>query len=408
MPRPIQANLDLSALENNLRVARRTTSARIMSVIKADGYGHGLMRAAEALAATDGYALLDIRDAVRLREAGYRQTILLLEGCFSADELPVIAEYGLTCVIHSPWQIAMLDACPGKGKLDVWLKVNSGMNRLGFPLQQVAQTMDQLRRHRAVREITLMTHFATADDSRGIAEPLALFNDLAASYRVARSLANSATLLRYPEAHGDWVRPGIMLYGASPFAEVSAQELGLKPVMTLNSRIIATQELRAGDEVGYGALFRAEHNMRIGIVACGYADGYPRQSGRVEPEAAPRPDEVRVSDETTSHSTKPEKRWQVAGYGGVPLAGVPGTHRPTPGGYALSGTPILVDGQRTRTLGRVSMDMLCVDLSTLPQAGVGSRVVMWGEGMPIEEVARAAGTVSYELMCALTPRVPVV
>jgi alanine racemase len=357
MPRPIQANLDLSALENNLRVARRTTSARIMSVIKADGYGHGLMRAAEALAATDGYALLDIRDAVRLREAGYRQVILLLEGCFSADELPVIAEYGLTCVIHSPWQIAMLDACPGPvksgtGKLDVWLKVNSGMNRLGFPLQQVAQTMDQLRRHRAVREITLMTHFATADESRGIAEPLALFNDLAAPYRVARSLANSATLLRYPEAHGDWVRPGIMLYGASPFAEVSAQELGLKPAMTLNSRIIATQELRSGDEVGYGALFRAEHNMRIGIVACGYADGYPRS--------------------------------------------------------APNGTPILVDGQRTRTLGRVSMDMLCVDLSTLLDADVGSRVVLWGEGMPIDEVARAAGTIGYELMCALTPRVPVV
>ena len=362
MPRPIQANLDLSALENNLRMARRATSARIMSVIKADGYGHGLMRAAEALAATDGYALLDIRDAVRLREAGYRQAILLLEGCFSAEELPVIAEYGLTCVIHSPWQIAMLDAYPGpvksgKGTLDVWLKVNSGMNRLGFVPQQVAQTMDQLRRHRAVRDITLMTHFANADESRGIAEPLALFNDLAASYRVARSLANSATLLRYPEAHGDWVRPGIMLYGASPFdpdmgEQFSAQQLGLKPAMTLSSRIIATQELRAGDEVGYGALFRAEHNMRIGIVACGYADGYPR--------------------------------------------------------HAPNGTPVLVDGQRTRTLGRVSMDMLCVDLSTLPQAGVGSRVVLWGEGMPIEEVARAAGTVSYELMCALTPRVPIV
>jgi alanine racemase len=357
MPRPIQANLDLSALESNLRVARRATSARIMSVIKADGYGHGLMRAAEALAATDGYALLDIRDAVRLREAGYRQTILLLEGWFSADELPVIAEYGLTCVIHSPWQIAMLDAYPGpaksgKGALDIWLKVNSGMNRLGFVPQQVAQTMDQLRRHRAVHDITLMTHFANADESRGIAEPLALFNDLAASYRVARSLANSATLLRYPEAHGDWVRPGIMLYGASPFAEVSAQELGLKPVMTLNSRIIATQELRAGDEVGYGAQFRAEHNMRIGIVACGYADGYPR--------------------------------------------------------HALSGTPILVDGQRTRTLGRVSMDMLCVDLSTLPQADAGSRVVLWGEGMPIDEVARAAGTISYELMCARTERVRIV
>ncbi len=376
MPRPIQASLDLSALENNLRVARRATSARIMSVIKADGYGHGLMRAADALAATDGYALLDLADAVRLREAGYRQTILLLEGFFSAEELPVIAEYDLTCVIHSPWQIALLDAYPASGSLDVWLKVNSGMNRLGFAPQQVAQSMEQLRRHRAVREITLMTHFANADEARGIAEPLALFNDLAAPYRVARSLANSAALLRYPEAHGDWVRPGIMLYGASPFApdigeQFSAQQLGLKPAMTLSSRIIATQDLRAGDEVGYGALFRADHPMRIGIVACGYADGYPRSApcGRVEPEA-------------------------------------PGTRRPTLGGW--NGTPVLVDGQRTRTVGRVSMDMLCVDLSTLPGADVGSPVVLWGEGMPIEEVARAAGTVSYELMCALTTRVPVV
>ncbi|KXS33022.1 MAG: Alanine racemase [Candidatus Gallionella acididurans] len=356
MARPIQAHIDLAAMESNLRVARRATSARIMSVIKADGYGHGVMRAAEALAATDGYALLDIQDAVRLRDAGYRQTILLLEGFFSAEELSGIAEYDLATVIHSQWQIAMLDAYPGpmksgKGTLDVWLKVNSGMNRLGFAPQQVAQAMEQLRRHRAVRDITLMTHFANADEERGVAGPLALFNDLASAHRVPRSLANSAALLRYPSTHADWVRPGIMLYGASPFADASAQQLGLKPAMTLSSRIIATQQLRAGDEVGYGALFRAESNMRIGIVACGYADGYPR--------------------------------------------------------HAPSGTPVLVGGQRTKTLGRVSMDMLYVDLSALPQADVGSRVVLWGEGMPIEEVARAAGTVSYELMCALTLRVPI-
>ena len=351
MARPIQAHIDLSALENNLQVARRATSARIMSVIKADGYGHGLLQVAEALAATDGYALLDIQDAVRLREAGFRQPILLLEGFFSAEELPVLAEYDLTSVIHSAWQVALLDAYPAKKKLSVWLKVNSGMNRLGFAPQQVAQIMEQLRRHRAVRDITLMTHFANADEIRGVAEPLALFNDLAAAHRVARSLANSAALLRYPATHADWVRPGIMLYGASPFAEVSAQQLGLKAAMTLSSRIIATQELHLGDRVGYGALFRAEHNMRVGIVACGYADGYPR--------------------------------------------------------HASQGTPILVDGQRTTTLGRVSMDMLYVDLSAIPNADVGSRVVLWGVGLPIEEVADAAGTVSYELMCALSKRVPI-
>ena len=358
MPRPIQAHINLNALENNLRAARRAApSARIMAVIKADGYGHGLTRVAEALSAADGFALLDIQDAVRLREAGFRQTILLLEGAFNAEDLALAAGHDLACVIHSAWQMAMLDGYPGrlpsgKGALDVWLKVNSGMNRLGFVPQQAAQVMEQLRRHRAVRGITLITHFANADETRGIAGPLALFNDFAAPHRIARSLANSAALLRYPETHGDWVRPGLMLYGASPFAEVSAQQLGLQPAMTLSSRIIAVQELRAGDEVGYGALFRAEHAMRIGIVACGYADGYPR--------------------------------------------------------HAPNGTPVLVDGQATQTLGRVSMDMLYADLSKLPQAGVGSAVTLWGEGLPIEEVARAAGTVSYELMCALTARVPVV
>jgi alanine racemase len=352
MPRPIQAKLDLSALQSNLEAARRITSSRIMSVIKADGYGHGLLRTAQALSATDGYALLDIQNAVQLREAGFRQSILLLEGFFSAEDLPIVAEYNLTCVIHAAEQIALLDAYPVSGKLDIWLKVNSGMNRLGFAPQQVAQAMEQLRRHRAVRDITLMTHFANADEARGVAEPLALFNELAAPYRVARSLANSAALLRYPDTHGDWVRPGIMLYGASPFPEVTAHQLGIRSVMTLSSRIIATQDLHAGDEVGYGALFRAEHAMRVGIVACGYADGYPR--------------------------------------------------------HAPNGTPILVDGQRTRMVGRVSMDMLQVDLSDLPQADVGSSVVLWGEGLPIEEVAQAAGTISYELMCALTGRVRIV
>jgi len=352
MARPIQARINLSAMENNLQVARRATDARIMSVIKADGYGHGLMRTAEALAESDGFGLLDIQDAIRLRDAGYRQVILLLEGFFNKDELTAIAEHDLACVIHNDEQLTMLDAWPEKRKLDVWLKINTGMNRLGFKPDQVAAVMEKLQRHRAVGNITLMTHFANADEARGIADPMALFKEITSTYRVGRSLANSAALLRYPASHADWVRPGIMLYGASPFSDASASELGLKPAMTLSSRIIATQDLKAGDEVGYGAIFRAEHAMRIGIVACGYADGYPRQ--------------------------------------------------------APNGTPILVDGQRCKTLGRVSMDMLYVDLSSLPGASVGSKVVLWGDGMPIEEVARAAGTISYELMCALTARVPIV
>jgi len=352
MPRPIQARIDLSALEHNLQIARRATGARVMVAVKAAAYGHGLLRAAEALRAADGFALLDVNEGVALREVGYRQTILLLEGCFAPGDLLLAAEYDLACVIHNPQQIAMLDAYPRRGSLQVWLKVNSGMNRLGFAPQDVPAALEQLKAHAAVRDITLMTHFACADETVGVVAQLEVFNALDVSGRMPRSLANSAALLRYPQTHADWVRPGIMLYGASPFMETSAQQLGLKPVMTLQSEIISVRELKAGDRVGYGGLFRAESSMRIGTVACGYADGYPR-------------------------------------------------HAPT-------GTPVQVQGRRTRTLGRVSMDMLCVDLSALSDADVGSPVTLWGDGMPVEEVARAANTISYELLCALAPRVPVI
>ncbi|HLY97244.1 MAG: alanine racemase [Sideroxydans sp.] len=351
MSRPIQAHIDLSALKNNLRVVRRLASSRIMAVVKANAYGHGLRRVAEALDEAEGFALLDVRDAIALREAGFRQTILLLEGFFSADELPLLAEYELASVIHSPQQLAMLDAYPRRNALEVWLKINTGMNRLGFMPEQVPAAMEKLKSHPAVREVTLMTHFSHADEPEGVAEQLERFKGLTAAYRAPRSLANSAALLRYPATHGEWVRPGIMLYGASPFADTSALQLGLQPVMTLTSEIISVRELKAGDRVGYAGLFRADGTTRIGTVACGYADGFPR-------------------------------------------------HAPT-------GTPILVNGQRTRTLGRVSMDMLGVDLSELPDADVGSRVTLWGTGLPVEEVAGAAGTISYELMCALAPRVPV-
>ncbi|MDH4284621.1 MAG: alanine racemase, partial [Gallionellaceae bacterium] len=319
MPRPIQARIDLSALEHNLQVTRRASSARIMAVVKAAAYGHGLLPVAEALGAADGFALLDLRDAIRLREAGFRQTILLLEGFFTPDDIFPAVEHDFSCVIHHAHQLPMLDASPRRGALRVWLKVNTGMNRLGFAPSDVPAVMEKLKNHPAVRDITLMTHFSHADEAEGVAAQVELFNTLAASYRTARSLANSAALLRYPSTHADWVRPGIMLYGASPFAETTAQQLGLRPAMTLHSRIISVREIAAGDRIGYGGTFCTQGPMRIGVVACGYADGYPR-------------------------------------------------HAPT-------GTPVLVEGQRTRTLGRVSMDMLSVDLSALPSAGIGSSVV---------------------------------
>ncbi len=353
MTRPLQARIDLSALQHNLGVARgHAPQSRTIAVIKANGYGHGMLRVAHALDAAEGFAVLNLEDAVLLREAGFNQTILLLEGFFSADELPTLAEYCLASVIHCPEQIEMLEMAGLPVKLDVFLKLNSGMNRLGFRPEAFGAELQRLQASRAVGRITLMTHFACADEAQGIATQLACFDGLAAGLDAPRSLANSAAILRYPAAHGDWVRPGIMLYGSSPFADTNAESLDLKPVMTLTSAIIGVQELRAGNAVGYGATYRAEQSTRVGIVACGYADGYPR-------------------------------------------------HAPT-------GTPILVNGRRCRTLGRVSMDMLCVDLTGVSDAGIGSPVTLWGKGLPVEEVASAAGTISYELLCALAPRVPIV
>ncbi|MDD4911110.1 MAG: alanine racemase [Sideroxydans sp.] len=351
MSRPIRAHINLSALKHNLRVVRRHASAKVMAVVKANAYGHGLLRVAEALRDAEGFALLDIRDAIILRDAGFRQTILLLEGFFTQEEVPLLAEYELTTVVHNHQQLAWLEAYPRKNGLSVWLKINTGMNRLGFMPADVPAVMERLKSYRGVRDVTLMTHFAQADEAVGIAKQLEVFNHVAASYHAPRSLANSATILRHPDAQGDWVRPGIMLYGSSPFADVSAQALGLQAVETLSSELISVRELRRGECVGYGASFRAENTMRIGTVACGYADGYPR--------------------------------------------------------HAATGTPILVNGKRTRTLGRVSMDMLAVDLSDISDAQIGSPVVLWGEGLPVDEVASAAGTISYELLCALAQRVPV-
>jgi alanine racemase len=353
MSRPLQARINLSALQSNLAVARqRAPDSRIIAVIKANGYGHGLLRVARALAGAEGFAVIDLNDAVVLRDAGFRQRVLLLNGFYSPEELPVITEYSLTPVIHQQQQVDSLGSAVLPVKLDVFLKVNTGMNRLGFKPGAFPFALSALKQNRIVSGITLMTHFACADDAQGIAGQFEQFNKITARETLPRSLANSAALLRYPETHGAWVRPGIMLYGSSPFAETSAGQLGLQPAMTLESQIIATQDLQPGDKVGYTGLFTAEKAMRVGIVACGYADGYPR--------------------------------------------------------HASTGTPVCVEGKITRTLGRIAMDTLCVDLSEIPQAHVGTPVTLWGEGLPVEEVAKAAGTVSYELFTKLNSRVPVV
>ena len=356
MPRPIEARIDLAALQHNYRVARiASQSAKAWAVVKADAYGHGLLRTARALAdVADGFALLDLEAAVALRDAGFRQPILLLEGFFDAADLTACGEYALIPGVHRIEQLQMIRAAALPQPLPIYLKLNTGMNRLGFTLAQLPGVRSELALSTAIGELTLMAHFAEADGERGVAWQLETFNAMRALWPASTpvSLANSAALLRHPQTTHDWVRPGIMLYGGSPFADASAASFDLKPVMTLSSRILAVQQIAAGERVGYGGAFVAPRPTRLGIVACGYADGYPR--------------------------------------------------------HAPSGTPILVGGQRTTTLGRVSMDMLACDLTELPGTGVDSKVVLWGEGLSADEVAAAAGTISYELFCALARRVPVI
>ena len=352
MARPIQASFDPAALRNNFAIARRLAgTAKVMAVVKANAYGHGLLRVARALADADGFALLELDDAIRLRDAGYRQRILLLEGFFGADELPLILHHGFSLMLHNDEQIAMLGQLRGDRKLDVFVKFNTGMNRLGFPVALAGRVLEQLKALPCIAEVVLTTHFSDAEGVSGIEWQMREFERHVARPGYARSLSNSAALLRFPEARGDWVRPGIMLYGASPLEDRTAAQIGLRPAMSLTSEIIGIQNLKPGDTVGYGSLFSADREMRIGVVACGYADGYPR--------------------------------------------------------HAYNGTPVLVEGVRVPMVGRVSMDMLCVDLSIVPRAGIGSPVTLWGAGLPVEEVAAAAGTVSYELLCALARRVPV-
>ena len=360
MVRPVRARLDWRALRHNHGVVRRHAGgSRVWSVVKADAYGHGLLSAARALGdATDGFALVELEGAMALRDAGFSHPILMLEGLYQADELPLFAELELIPVLHTLWQVdALTDACLPL-RLPVYLKLNSGMNRLGFNEDEFTAALARLAAADCVASVTLMTHFADADEARGIHQQLERFRAMAGSRELPVSLANSAALLRFPEAVGDWVRPGIMLYGSSPFPVMkSADELDLRPVMTLESELIAVRELEPGDAVGYGSSFVAEKPMRVGVVACGYADGYPRQ--------------------------------------------------------APTGTPVQIGGRRTRTLGRVSMDKICVDLSGLPaNIGVGDTVTLWGgEGnmyLPADDVATAAGTVAYELFCALAARVPII
>jgi alanine racemase len=361
MPRPITATIHTDALRHNLaRMRAAATDAKVWGVVKANAYGHGIERVFEGLRAADGFALLDLQEAERVRALGWRGPILLLEGVFDPRDLELCSRLQLWHTVHCDEQIDMLAVHKTHQPHRVFLKMNSGMNRLGFAPQRFRAAWTRLEALPQVDEISLMTHFSDADGARGVADQVRIFTDIARDLPGERTLANSAAALRFgadASVRGDWIRPGIGVYGSAPdFPEHDIAQWDLRPTMTLATRIIGVQQLQPGDTVGYGSNFTADRPLRIGVVACGYADGYPR--------------------------------------------------------HCNTGTPVLVDGVRTRIVGRVSMDMITVDLTPVPDAGFGSAATMWGRAangavLAIDEVARAGGTVGYELMCALAQRVPV-
>lgn len=349
------AEIDLNALRHNFRVAKqRAGTARIMAVVKANGYGHGALRVARALTGADAFAVARVDEGIALRDAGIAQRIAVLQGFCCAEELELHARYRLEPVVHSLLQVELLERSPIQG-LAVWLKLDSGMHRLGLEPEEFRAAAARLQACPSVRQpFQVLSHLACADDLSDSATPrqMELFRNSAAALDTERSLANSAGLLGWNESIQDWVRPGVMLYGVSPFPDRSGPELGLKPVMTLKTRLIAVKNLQPGDPVGYGGDWVCRCPTRLGIAAIGYGDGYPRHAG--------------------------------------------------------SGTPVLIDGREAPLAGRVSMDMIGIDLTDLPPCAPGDPVTLWGEGLPVETVARCAATIPYELLCGVTQRVRMV
>jgi alanine racemase len=352
MTRPVRARIDLPALQHNFeRVRQCAPASRIMAVVKAHAYGHGLINAARALPGAHAFGVVSMDEAISLREAGFDRRIVLLEGLFDADEAGLADGYRVDVVVHHAGQIGLLEQTRPGRPLDVWLKIDTGMHRLGFDPGVVPAVLERLRRTGRVGDIRFLSHFCCADDANADHTPLQrrLFLQTLEGMEGERSLANSAAVLAWPDSHLDWVRPGVMLYGSSPLQHASADDLGLRPVMTLGTQLIAVTQRRQGDTVGYGATWKCPEAMPVGIAAIGYGDGYPR--------------------------------------------------------HAPSGTPVLVNGRRAALAGRVSMDMIGIDLRGHAEARVGDPVTLWGEGLSVDEVASAAGTISYELFCGVNRRV---
>ena len=354
MSRPAKAIIDLNALRNNLALARNLTQSQIVGVIKADAYGHGSIPVAQVLEQENiqTLAVACIEEAIILRESGITTPILLLEGFYGADELPLIERYNLEAVIQQFDQIEILEKYQTNKPINFWLKLDSGMHRIGFLPKEFSKAYNRLKRSENVGRLVLMTHFSRADEPECdyTHTQTSVFREAIAGLSEQTCLSNSAGLLHWPSAHGDWVRPGLLLYGASPFMVAHENADQLQPVMKLSSEIIAVRDLEAGMPIGYGATYVTDRPTRVGVVAIGYGDGYPR--------------------------------------------------------HAPSGAPVLVNNKRTRILGRISMDMMTIDLNHLPNTRIGDTVTLWGKGLPANEVAHHAGTIAYELFCNLK-RVPV-
>ncbi|QJC28890.1 alanine racemase [Enterobacteriaceae endosymbiont of Plateumaris rustica] len=355
MNRPIFAVINTNALKHNLQLIKNMTSkSKIWSVIKANAYGHGIKNVWKSLIQTDGFAVLTLDEAISLRKYGCNKPILLLEGFFNKKDLDIVYKYNFTITIHSDWQLNMLILNKPKYNINVYIKINSGMNRLGFNLKSIPRIINIIKTIK-VKNITFMAHFANTSrkNYKEINNIIKFINKNIKQYNFLRSFANSAAILWHPQTHYDWVRSGIILYGASPTGNwKDIKKNKIIPVMTLNSEIISIQKLLPGNTVGYNDSYHTNKHRRIGIIACGYADGYPRNIS--------------------------------------------------------NNTPILVDGYITKILGDISMDMIAIDLINVPNANIGSKVELWGENIKIDDIAQSANTISYELMCSLSKRVPII
>ena len=353
MTRPARAVVNAQALRANLsRVRGFAPSTKVMAIVKANAYGHGLAWAARTLMAADAFGVASVEEGIELRNAGIAHPVCLLEGCFEVREWALAAQHRLSPVVHCGTQLEHLEKHYRGAPLAVWLKLDTGMHRLGFAPTRFKEIYARLRACSGVGAVRAMSHFAAADDIADVATPRQMkeFSHAVPAGTVECSLANSAGVVAWPASHREWVRPGIMLYGASPTLGDTADALGLLPVMTLESALIAVQHVRKGDAVGYGGDWRCPEDMPVGVVAIGYGDGYSR--------------------------------------------------------HLRSGTPVLLSGGRAPLVGRVSMDMITIDLRAHPNAQIGDKVVLWGDGLPVEEVARYADTVAYTLLCGVTPRIP--